>query len=54
MSDVTGTLFIRDIVLDDAGLYHCVCENGAGSISSRSASLVIAAISGGMCVCRLL
>ena len=48
VSDVTGTLFIRDIGLGDAGSYHCVCENSAGTVSSRSASLVIAAPNGGV------
>ena len=43
VSNVTGTLFIREVVLTDAGLYHCVCENGAGSETSEQAMLTVAA-----------
>ncbi len=39
VSDVTGTLFVRDVGVEDAGGYHCVCENGAGQVTSRVANL---------------
>ncbi len=43
VSDVTGTLFIRDVGVADAGGYHCVCENGAGQVTSQVANLTLAA-----------
>ena len=42
VSSVTGTLFIREVEISDAGLYHCVCENGAGSETSEQALLTVA------------
>ena len=39
VSELTGTLFIRDIQSSDAGSYRCVASNVAGSVESRQASL---------------
>lgn len=43
VSDVTGTLFVREVGMADAGQYHCVCENGAGQVTSRVANLTLTA-----------
>lgn len=42
VSDVTGTLFIREVLEQDAGLYHCTATNTAGSRTSGQATLSIA------------
>ena len=39
LSDVTGTLFIRDVLELDTGLYHCTATNAAGSSTSTQATL---------------
>ncbi len=41
VSDVTGTLFIREVNESDVGQYSCVCVNSAGSVSSGPASLML-------------
>ena len=43
VSELTGTLFIRDIRSSDAGSYHCVASNVAGAVESRQASLSVVA-----------
>lgn len=42
VSQDTGTLFIRDVSEGmDAGAYHCLVENIAGSMTSRHAYLTV-------------
>lgn len=43
VSELTGTLFIRDIQPSDAWSYHCVASSVAGSVESRQASLSVSA-----------
>ena len=39
VSDVSGTLFIREVDESDGGAYHCEASNGAGIMSSVTAQL---------------
>ena len=41
VSELSGTLFIRDVQSLDTGMYHCVVTNIAGSRTSRKASLTV-------------
>ena len=41
VSELSGTLFIRNVQNSDAGLYHCVLSNVAGALTSQSASLTV-------------
>ncbi len=41
MSDVTGTLFIRDARASDEGEYSCECVNSVGSVTSVPAALSV-------------
>ncbi len=41
VSEITRTLFIRDVSSVDTGLYRCTLENVAGSIDSQPANLSI-------------
>lgn len=41
ISELSGTLFIRDVQNSDTGLYHCVVTNVAGTLTSRNTSLTV-------------
>ena len=51
VSELSGTLFIRDVQSSDAGIYHCVVANVVGEITSRKASLTVLSSEIGECEC---
>lgn len=51
ISELSGTLFIRDVRNSDAGMYHCNVSNVAGTLISQSASLTVLSPEEGESVC---
>ena len=51
VSDLSGTLFIRQVQESDVGMYHCEVSNNAGSMSSSQAQLSLVNSVPSKCVC---
>ena len=51
ISELSGTLFIREVQNSDAGMYHCVVTNVAGTLTSQNASLTVLPAETGECAC---